>query len=343
MHNIYTQSEPLLSVHRLKTHFQKGDELVKAVDGIDLTIHKGEAFGLVGESGCGKTVAALSILRLMSRLHTITEGTILFHGTDLMCLSEEELNRLRGNRIALIFQEPHSSLYPAGRIGDQITSIVQIHSNKTKAECRLQAIELLRRVGLPDPNRQALAYPHQLSIGMAQRAMIALALACQPDLLIADEPTSALDATMQAEFFSLLREIRRESNLALLLIAHDLAVVATNANRVAVMYAGQIIEESPASALLSTPLHPYTRALAAARPKPGQRAERLNAIPGAPPDPVCFPQGCRFAPRCSEYARLKWEVCIRTMPELLATGSGSLVRCWLYEQDKTEKKLSPAI
>jgi oligopeptide/dipeptide ABC transporter ATP-binding protein len=331
MNKTVKNEEPVLAVRRLKTYFRGKHGWIQAVDGVNLTIRPGEALGLVGESGCGKSVTALSILRLAEKA-AIVEGENFFRGVDLMKMPEREMNRIRGDRIAMVFQEPLNALHPALRAGDQIADVIRLHYACTKSDAQQRAVALLRMAGLPDPERQARAYPHELSAGMAQRVMIAIALACQPELLIADEPTSALDATLQADLLALLREIRRQTHLAMLLIAHDLAVVAANADRVAVMYAGQIIEETSAAALLASPFHPYTRALAAARPIPGPRMNRLSAIPGVPPDPAAFPPGCRFAPRCAEYERLRMEVCITTMPPLIQMDSGGCVRCWLFEK-----------
>jgi len=289
----------LLEVSDLQIAFQTDDGLVKAVDGIDLQIRKGEALGLVGESGCGKSVTAYSIIKLLDSPPACYEGGhIMFHGRDLLPLNEKLMRDVRGKSIAMIFQEPMSSLNPIMTIGYQITEAIGAHQRISRRLAKEQAIKMLGRVGLPDPERRFYDYPHQLSGGMKQRAMIAMALVCRPELLIADEPTTALDVTIQAQILDLLDELRREFGMSLLLITHDLGVVAQTCDRVAVMYAGKIVELAAVNDLFSRPLHPYTQGLFRARPSLTDNKDALAAIPGSVPSPLDFPSGCRFRTRC---------------------------------------------
>jgi len=293
-------SEPLLEVRDLKTYFYTDRGIARAVDGVSFRIPARSTLGLVGESGCGKSVSALSILRLIqSPPGKIVGGSIHFEGRNLLELSEEEIRRVRGNKISMIFQEPMTSLNPVFTIGDQITEAIRTHQPVNRVEALDRAIELLRRVRIPSAETQVTQYPHQISGGMRQRVMIAMALACNPKLLIADEPTTALDVTIQAQILELLRELQQEFGMSILLITHDLGVVAEMADFVAVMYAGQVVEYAPAEELFAHPSHPYTLGLFHSRPSLGQRKERLNVIPGTVPNPIHFPSGCRFHPRCS--------------------------------------------
>ena len=290
----------LLEVRDLKTYFYTDRGVARAVDGVSFSIPPRSTLGLVGESGCGKSVSALSILRLIpSPPGKIVGGSIHFDGRDLLGLSEEEIRHVRGNRISMIFQEPMTSLNPVFTVGDQIVEALLTHQSVSQAEALDRAIELLRRVRIPSAETQVHQYPHQISGGMRQRVMIAMALACNPKLLIADEPTTALDVTIQAQILELLRELQQEFGMSILLITHDLGVVAEMADFVAVMYAGQIVEFAPAEELFACPSHPYTLGLFQSRPSLGQRKERLNVIPGVVPNPVHFPSGCRFFSRCS--------------------------------------------
>ncbi|GAB4449134.1 MAG: ABC transporter ATP-binding protein [Anaerolineales bacterium] len=324
-------SKPLLEVKGLKTYFHTEDGIVRAVDGVDFEVYPGEVLGLVGESGCGKSVTSLSIMRLIAKPGRIEAGQILFDGENLLEFSEEEMIKVRGNRISMIFQQPQTALNPVFKIGDQLAEVLNIHRDLGKEEGWKRAIELLRMVGVPDPERRVEAYPHELSGGMAQRVMIAMALACVPELLIADEPTTALDVTIQAQILDLIRDMRKEMNTAVILITHDLGVVAEMAERVAVMYAGEIVEQTDVYRLFDEPLHPYTQGLIGSIPVLGEVKERLEVIPGSVPNLINLPPGCRFAPRCQ--ARLKYNlaICTERKPELEEVKTGHKVRCWLYQ------------
>lgn len=323
-------NEHILEVRGLKTYFYTDAGVVKAVDGVDFVVKRGEVLGLVGESGCGKSVTSLSIMRLISPPGKIVEGQIFFEGTDLLTLSEKEMTGIRGNRISMIFQQPQSSLNPVFKVGDQIAEVLQIHHQARKGEDWKRAVELLRLVGIPDPERRAHAYPHQLSGGQAQRVMIAMALALNPELLIADEPTTALDVTIQAQILDLIRALRSELNTAVILITHDLGVIAEMADQVAVMYAGRIVEQTDVRTLFARPLHPYTQGLIDSIPVLGKVKERLEVIPGSVPNLIDLPPGCRFAPRCKAREKFGLEICTRTEPDLITAQPGHAVRCWLY-------------
>jgi peptide/nickel transport system ATP-binding protein/oligopeptide transport system ATP-binding protein len=290
---------PLLQIRSLSTHFFTEEGVVRAVENVDLEIHPGEILSLVGESGCGKSVTGLSILRLIpSPPGRIVSGEILFDGRNLLQLEETEMEKVRGNDISMIFQEPMTSLNPVFTIGDQIMEAILLHQGLNKGEARKRAIEMLDRVKIPDPEVKIDAYPHQLSGGMRQRAMIAMALSCQPKLLIADEPTTALDVTIQAQVLELLKEIQREMGMSVMLITHDLGVVSEIADRVAVMYAGRIFEYGTIEAIFGQVRNPYTRGLMNSIPLLEEKKKRLNAIPGQVPDPMDLPVGCKFNPRC---------------------------------------------
>ena len=324
-------SQPLLKVEGLRTYFYTDDGVVKAVDGVDLDVHQGEVFGLVGESGCGKSVTALSILRLIEAPGRIVEGGITFDGQRLDQLPEKQMVDLRGKNISMIFQQPLSSLNPVFTIGTQVAEVFQIHEGMRRSKAWKRAVELLRIVGIPDPESRAKTYPHELSGGQAQRVMIAMALALNPQLLIADEPTTALDVTIQAQILDLMRELSRRSNTAVILITHDLGVIAEMANRVAVMYAGHIVEEAAVETLFERPLHPYTQGLIASVPAPGQQKDRLDAIPGTVPDLLDMPPGCRFAARCSARQEHDLQICTERDPDLIELQPGHKVRCYLYQ------------
>ena len=323
-------SQPLLDVRGLRTHFHTREGVVKAVDELTFQVRRGEVLGLVGESGCGKSVTSLSILRLVPHPGRIEAGKILFDGRDLLEMSKEELADLRGDRISMIFQQPQSSLNPVFQVGLQISEVFELHREMTKDVQEEKAVEMLARVGIPDPGRRARAYPHELSGGMAQRVMIAMALACEPELLMADEPTTALDVTIQAQILDLMRDLQRDLGTAVVLITHDLGIVAEMADRVAVMYAGEIVEEADVHSLFSDPKHPYTLGLLGSVPVLGQVKEQLEVIPGVVPSLVDLPPGCRFASRCKARVENQLEICTEVKPELLPVEEGHTVRCWLY-------------
>jgi peptide/nickel transport system ATP-binding protein len=320
-------SETLLSVRDLRTQFFTREGVVHAVDGVSFDVHKGRTLGIVGESGCGKTVTALSIIRLLPTPPArIVGGQVLFQGRDLTTLPERELEDIRGSEIAMIFQDPMTSLNPTLTIGMQITETIRRHSKLSKRAARVRAIELLEEVGLPRAASRLDDYPHRLSGGMRQRVMIAIAISCDPALLIADEPTTALDVTVQAQVLDLLAEMRDAHDMAMIVITHDMGVVADIADEVIVMYAGQVVEQAPVLELFDRPEHPYTEALLGALPQiedPGVRHRRLTAIPGRPPDLLDPPETCRFAARC-KYAG--GDACTQHMPELRELRPGHLVR-----------------
>ncbi|MDX1447777.1 MAG: ABC transporter ATP-binding protein [Acidimicrobiia bacterium] len=323
---------PLLDVQGLATHFHTRDGVVKAVDEVSFSVRRGEILGLVGESGCGKSVTSLSILGLVPHPGKVERGKILFDGHDLADMSKKELAELRGDRISMIFQQPGSALNPVMTAGLQIEEVFELHREMTEDVREDKAIEMLAKVGIPDPGRRARAYPHELSGGMAQRVMIAMALACEPDLLIADEPTTALDVTIQAQILDLMRDLQRQSKTAVVLITHDLGVVAEMADRVAVMYAGEIVEEADVETLFDDPKHPYTRGLLGSIPVLGEVKEKLETIPGVVPSLVDLAPGCRFASRCKSRVEHDLQVCTEVSPELLRVGDRHTVRCWLYDE-----------
>jgi peptide/nickel transport system ATP-binding protein len=321
-----TPEAPLLRVDQLRTVFRLADgREAAAVDGVSFSIGRGETLGLVGESGCGKSVTALSIVRLVTPPGRVAGGRVELEGTNLLGLDERAMQKIRGRRIGFVFQEPMIALDPVYTIGYQIAETLAVHGLARGGAARRRAMELLAAVRVPDPARRAREYPHQLSGGLRQRAMIALALAAEPALVIADEPTTALDVTVQAEILDLLREMRRDFHLSLLLITHDLGVIAEMADRVAVMYAGRIIEEAPVARLLASPAHPYTRGLLASIPG-HDRGERLQAIPGTVPRLGSLPPGCAFAPRCAD----KFEPCDTKPPEPYRVALDQDARCYLY-------------
>ena len=324
-------TKPLLEVKGLKTYFYTEDGIVRAVDGVSFEVYPGEVLGLVGESGCGKSVTSLSIMRLISKPGKIDEGEILLDGENLLELPEEEMIKVRGNRISMIFQQPQTALNPVFKVGEQLAEVLDVHQDLGKEAGRKRAVALLKMVGVPDPERRAEAYPHELSGGMAQRVMIAMALACVPELLIADEPTTALDVTIQAQILDLMRDLRREMGTSVILITHDLGVVAEMAERVAVMYAGEIVEQTDVNSLFDQPLHPYTQGLIGSIPILGEIKERLDVIPGSVPNLINLPSGCRFAPRCQARFKYNCTICAEVKPELEEVKPGHFVRCWLYK------------
>ena len=321
--------EPLLCVRGLKTYFHTLSGVSRAVDGVDLEVHRGEVLGVVGESGCGKSVTALSIMRLVpSPPGRIEAGEVIFNSRDLLELDNREMRRVRGDRIAMIFQEPMTSLNPVMRVGSQIVEGLRLHRGMNRREAWSEAERLLGEMEIPDPGQCIYEYPHQLSGGMRQRVMIAMALSCRPDLLIADEPTTALDVTVQAQILELLSRLRAEENLSIIMITHDMGVIAETANDVCVMYAGQAIEMASCRALFDRPRHPYTFGLLACIPRLESRSNQLEPIRGTVPDPREYPAGCRFHPRCP-YAE---DRCREEMPELQAIGEGHLARCHFAER-----------
>jgi peptide/nickel transport system ATP-binding protein len=322
---------PLLEIKGLKTYFFTRDGTVHAVDGVDLEVRRGEVLGLVGESGCGKSVTSMSVLRLVSAPGRIVEGEIRFKGENLADKSASEMREIRGDQISMIFQQPNASLNPVFTAGAQISEVFEIHEGLKRKLGVERAVDALRRVGIPEAKHRARAYPHELSGGMAQRVMIAMALASGPELLIADEPTTALDVTIQAQILDLMSELQAELGMSIVLITHDLGVVAATADRVAVMYAGQIVEQASTVDLFGDPKHPYTVGLLGSIPVAGARRERLEVIPGHVPNLIEVPVGCRFASRCQARVEHELEVCWERMPDLVEVDPGHSVRCWLHQ------------
>ena len=320
----------LLEVKDLTTHFFTQDGVVKAVDGISYTLAEGEVLGVVGESGCGKSVHALSIMRLVANPPgRIVAGEILFEGENLLNMDDSEMRHIRGNRIAMVFQEPMTSLNPVLTIGRQLTETLELHQKMARQEARTRAAELLQTVGIPDAESRLSDYPHQFSGGMRQRVMIAMALSCNPRLIIADEPTTALDVTIQAQILELMRDLAEEFGTAMVIITHNLGVVARYAHRVVVMYAGKIVETGTAHDIYRNPRHPYTIALLNSVPRlDATERVRLDAIEGLPPDLVDLPQGCSFAPRC-KYA---YERCTQETPVLVETDTNHTSACWRHDE-----------
>jgi peptide/nickel transport system ATP-binding protein len=316
----------LLEVTGLKTYFKTMDGIVKAVDGVDMAIAPGRTLGVVGESGCGKSVTSLSIMRLIDLPGWIAGGRIVFDGKDLAKLSEEEMRHVRGNRISMIFQEPMTSLNPVFTVGNQVGEAIRVHRKVSRKEANARVVELFRMVGIPSPEQRVHDHPHNMSGGMRQRVMIAMALALQPSLLIADEPTTALDVTIQAQILELIKDLRVKVNTAVLLITHDIGVVAEMANEVIVMYTGRVVEQGDVVDVLKSPKHPYTVGLLSSIPSLGVKNQRLNVIPGTVPSPLNLPKGCPFAPRCSHVMG----ICTEQEPELKTLDGGTKVRCWLY-------------
>jgi oligopeptide/dipeptide ABC transporter ATP-binding protein len=328
-------ADAVLEIENLQTHFFTANGVVRAVDGVSYAVRSGETLGVVGESGCGKSVTALSILRLVADPPgRIVGGAIRFEGTNVLNLTETEMEGIRGNDISMIFQEPMTSLNPLLTVGRQISEAIALHQGLSRRNALDQAVEMLRRVHIPEPERRAHAYPHQLSGGMRQRVMIAMAVSCNPKLLIADEPTTALDVTIQAQILDLMRELQETLGTAIVLITHDMGVVAENADRVVVMYAGRKVEEASAEDLFEQPGHPYTKGLLGSLPKlddaayAGTRRPRLNEIKGMVPSLANLPQGCTFAPRCGFAS----DECLAAYPPLVQHRPGHWVACWHAER-----------
>ena len=321
-------SETLLEVKDLRTQFKRGKkDWITAVNGVSFNVNAGEIVGLVGESGCGKSVTSLSVMRLHNERLTKISGSIKFGGKEVLDLTTSEMQSMRGNEMSMIFQEPMSALDPIMRIEDQLAEAISLHnSNMSKAEIHERCVNALKLVGIPEPEMTLRNYPHELSGGMCQRVMIAMAMSCEPKLLIADEPTTALDVTIQAQILALMEDIRNRRNTGILLITHDLGVVAETCSRVIVMYAGNIVEEAPVKELFANPQHPYPEGLIASVPRLGKRLHRLPSIPGSVPDLSVMPEGCRFAPRC-KYAQ---DSCKQKLPELQTVAEGHRCACPFY-------------
>ncbi|MFP7285762.1 ABC transporter ATP-binding protein [Shouchella clausii] len=322
------EKEALLSVKGLRTEFYTEHGAIPSVNGVTFSIKRGETVAVVGESGCGKSVTSLSIMGLISAPGKVVAGEIEFNGNDLTAISDSEYRKLRGNELSMIFQEPLTSLNPLFTIGNQLSEVILLHQDVTKAEAKQQSINMLKKVGIPRAEQVYRSYPHALSGGMRQRVMIAIALACSPKLLIADEPTTALDVTIQAQILQLLRTLVKENGTAIMLITHDLGVVAEMADTVIVMYAGQVVEQTDVITLFEQPAHPYTVGLLASTPKITEHQQTLPSIEGTVPTPDTMPTGCRFSPRCPKaMARCKQEA-----PPMFETTKGHYVRCWLFEE-----------
>ena len=332
-------AEPLLSVRNLKTYFYTDEGVVRAVDGLSYDLHRGETLGIVGESGSGKSVHALSIMRLIpTPPGKIVDGEILFEGRNLLRLSDEEMRKIRGNRIAMVFQEPMTSLNPVLTIGEQIAEAIILHQKLDKKAAWQRAIEMLDRVQIPLARERVRDYPHQFSGGMRQRVMIAMALSCNPSILIADEPTTALDVTIQAQILDLMRDLQREFGASIILITHNLGVVAEMCDNVVVMYAGRPIEHTDVRRIFREPKHPYTWGLLHSVPKLYERRERLIPIEGQPPSLIDLPPGCTFAPRCP----FVMEICVQVDPPDFPVGQGHTAKCYLYSDKATEKEKQAA-
>ena len=317
--------DPVLEVRDLRTYFHTEEGVARAVDGVSFAVGRGQTLGLVGESGCGKSVSAFSIMRLVpDPPGRIEAGQILLKGRDLLALDEEEMRRVRGDDLAMIFQEPMTSLNPVLTCGFQIAEAIVLHQQVSKQEAHARAVEMLKLVGIPAPDQRSGEYPHQLSGGMRQRVMIAMALSCNPDVLIADEPTTALDVTIQAQILALLESLQKSLQMAIVMITHDFGVIAETADQVAVMYAGQIVEHAATQALFARPRHPYTHGLLRSIPRLDDAQERLDIIPGVVPDARAFPAGCRFAPRCP----LADARCRAETPRLEEVETGHWASCW---------------
>ncbi|MED1793116.1 ABC transporter ATP-binding protein [Brevibacillus nitrificans] len=321
----------MLTIDNLRTSFLQSGKKLTVIEGVSFTVEPGETVGVVGESGCGKSVTSMSIMQLLGK-NVEMSGSIRFQDKELLSLSDKEMQKIRGNQIAMIFQEPMTSLNPLHSIGKQISEPLRRHLGLSKQAAKERAIELLKLVGIPRADEIISDFPHQLSGGMRQRVMIAMAMACEPKLLIADEPTTALDVTIQAQILELMKKVRDEQGTSIMLITHDLGVVAEMCHRVIVMYAGQIVEEADVKGLFDDPKHPYTRGLLKSMPSVNVNQERLDAIPGSVPLQSEMPRGCRFAPRCAQVM----DICHQKNPELLAVSESQKCRCWLYSEGEAQ-------
>lgn len=323
-------SENIIEVKHLQTQFTRDNQKTVVLDHVSFHIKKGEVLGLVGESGCGKSVTSLSIMRLFKdTTGEITNGEIVYNGTNLLSISESDMRRIRGKEISMIFQEPMTSLNPVMKIGEQLMEAIRLHLGYSDQKAREQAVSMLTKVGIPRPSEIMGEYPHQLSGGMRQRIMIAMAMSCNPNLLIADEPTTALDVTIQAQILDVMKQLQAEEHMSMLLITHDLGVVAEMCNRVVVMYAGRVVEEASVYDLFDEPKHPYTKGLIGSVPKIGQKRARLDSVPGNVPTPNNMPKGCKFAPRCKDVMPVCWE----KEPAITPVGEERSCRCWLYQEE----------
>jgi peptide/nickel transport system ATP-binding protein len=329
-------TEVLLKISNLKTQFFTGEGIVRAVDGVDLTVSQGETLGVVGESGSGKSVTAYSVLKLISYPGRVVAGEVFFRGENLLEKPPREMKEIQGNKISMIFQEPMTSLNPVFTIGRQVMEPLIYHKNYSSADARQEAVNLLKLVGIPSAETRIDEYPHQLSGGMRQRVMIAMALSCRPELLIADEPTTALDVTIQAQILALMKRLQKEFGMAIMLITHNLGVVAQVVDRVVVMYAGQVVEMGGVERIFDQPAHPYTIGLLGSIPKLNERRDRLQVIEGTVPSASQMPAGCRFHPRCSSAQ----DICKQEPPALGESEPGHEVRCWLYQNGKSETRIS---
>jgi len=328
--------DPLLSIEDLRTYFYTDAGVARAVDGVSFHIDPGETVGLVGESGCGKSVTALSLLRLIGSPGRIEpDSHMRFEGRDLLTLADEDMRKVRGNRIAMIFQEPMTALNPVFTVGDQIAEVSRVHERAGRKAAWRRAVEMLELVGIPAPEERAKEYPHQLSGGMRQRVVIAMALVMKPALVIADEPTTALDVTIQAQILELLKDLQQKFGTSILLITHDMGIVAETCSRVMVMYGGEIVEQATVNRIFANPHHPYTEGLLGAMPRVGQERERLQTIPGTVPPPTSWPAGCRFNDRC----KYSWERTERAHPPLYEIETGHFSRCFLAEEP--QRRSSP--
>ncbi|WP_286923376.1 MULTISPECIES: ABC transporter ATP-binding protein [Lysinibacillus] len=324
------KQETVLEVKDLQTYFYSSEGVAKAVDGVSFTLQKGETLGIVGESGCGKSMTSLSLLRLVpSPPGKIINGKILLNNTDILKLSDEELRKIRGNKISMIFQEPMTSLNPVLSVGEQIAESIRLHQGLSRKEAWQKAVDMIRLVGIPAPEKRAKQEPYQLSGGMRQRIMIAMALACTPDVLIADEPTTALDVTIQAQIIDIIQNLQKQLGMSIIFITHDLGVVAEICDKIAVMYAGQVVEEGTTESLFEKPLHPYTNGLIQSLPKLYEDQEELSTIHGTVPSPYNYPIGCRYAERCP----FATDLCHEKQPELLTVEPEKKVRCWMYSNE----------
>lgn len=322
-------NDTIFQIKGLKTQFFTSKGIVPAVDGVDITVKKGEAVGVVGESGCGKSMTAMSVMQLLQYPGRVVDGQILLDGEDLLKKTKKEMDDIRGNRISMIFQEPMTSLNPVYTIGKQVSEAILTHENVTKEEAKKRTIDIFRKVGIPEPEKRYSVYPHQLSGGLRQRVMIGMAMVCNPQLMIADEPTTALDVTIEAQILYLMNRLQKEQGTAIVMITHNLGVVAESCDYVYVMYAGKIMEEAPVRELFKNPMHPYTFGLMNSIPKMTETKEHLYTIKGLVPNLLHLPKGCRFCPRCDKAMK----ICTMYQPDLYETEQGHKVRCFLYNEE----------